>query len=75
MQPFYVDIHLSCCKVVIIDVSKRSITFSPFPSLFSPELSVFDLLGDDGSSSDLEKIPVYEAHVAFAVEGKALLDF
>lgn len=50
------------------------LTFFPFPSLFSPELSVFDLLGDDGPYGNLEGSPVYEAHVAFSVEGKALLD-
>lgn len=33
------------------------------------QLSVFDLLGDDGPSDNLEGSLVNEAHVAFAVEG------
>lgn len=33
------------------------------------QLSVFDLLGDDGPYGNLEGSPVYEAHVAFSVEG------
>lgn len=32
------------------------------------QLSVFDLLGDDGPYGNLEGSPVYEAHVAFSVE-------
>ncbi|WJZ89250.1 hypothetical protein VitviT2T_008478 [Vitis vinifera] len=33
------------------------------------QLSVFDLLGDDGPYGNLEGSPVCEAHVAFSVEG------
>ncbi|KAH9716828.1 hypothetical protein KPL71_021590 [Citrus sinensis] len=32
------------------------------------EISVFDLLADDGPSGNLEASPVHEAHVAFSVE-------
>ena len=56
-----------CLKIHLLNL------FS-FPFSVSAELSVFDLLGDDGPSSNLERSPAYEAHVAFAVEGKALLD-
>ncbi|KDO43206.1 hypothetical protein CISIN_1g036920mg [Citrus sinensis] len=37
------------------------------------EISVFDLLADDGPSGNLEASPVHEAHVAFSVEGIKLL--
>ncbi|KAH9668427.1 hypothetical protein KPL70_021416 [Citrus sinensis] len=33
------------------------------------QISVFDLLADDGPSGNLEASPVHEAHVAFSVEG------
>ncbi|KAK3188469.1 hypothetical protein Dsin_028030 [Dipteronia sinensis] len=33
------------------------------------QISVFDLLAEDGASGHLERSPVYEAHVAFSVEG------
>ncbi|GAB4851464.1 hypothetical protein Ancab_030866 [Ancistrocladus abbreviatus] len=35
----------------------------------SEVLSVFDLIGDDGTSDDSEGTPVCEAHVAFSIEG------
>ncbi|KAI8574105.1 hypothetical protein RHMOL_Rhmol01G0328800 [Rhododendron molle] len=33
------------------------------------QLSVFDLLGDDGPNESLQESPKHEAHVAFAIEG------
>ncbi|KAI8574099.1 hypothetical protein RHMOL_Rhmol01G0328500 [Rhododendron molle] len=33
------------------------------------QLSVFDLLGDDGPNESLQENPKHEAHVAFAIEG------
>ncbi|TXG46915.1 hypothetical protein EZV62_026209 [Acer yangbiense] len=33
------------------------------------QISVFDLLAEDGASGNLERSPVHESHVAFSVEG------
>jgi len=41
------------------------------PDHFS-EVSVLDLLGDDGRNSISDGRPVPEAHVAFSVEGNGL---
>lgn len=45
------------------------LVFSAVQFLLCSELSVFDLLGDDGPNESLQENPKHEAHVAFAIEG------
>lgn len=42
--------------------------------IYFSELSVFDLVGDDHTTTNLEECSPSEAHMAFSVEGIGLRD-
>lgn len=59
--------------MVIMKMCQYCIFFIVTLQSYFSEISVFDLLADDGPSGNLEASPVHEAHVAFSVEGIKLL--
>lgn len=57
------------CSIALSISEDGMILFYFFHLFYFSEISVFDLLGDDGLSNNFERSPVREAHVAFSVEG------